>query len=178
MNPDPSKSIEVFADADFCGLYDSETALFDPITAKSRTGFIIKFMDCPIVWSSKLQTETALSTCEAEYISCSEALRAVIPIMNLLDEVHSLGIITSAPKTKIHCKLFCDNTGACELLKLPKVRPRTKHFNNKLHHFREHVASGRISIHHVPTADQQGDIATKPLTLPLFAKFRKLILGW
>jgi hypothetical protein len=87
-------------------------------------------------------------------------------------------IITSAPKTKIHCKLFCDNTGACELLKLPKVRPRTKHFNNKLHHFREHVASGRISIHHVPTADQQGDIATKPLTLPLFAKFRKLILGW
>jgi hypothetical protein len=66
MNPDPSKSIEMFADADFCGLYDSETALFDPITAKSRTGFIIKFMDCPIIWSSKLQTETVLSTCEAE----------------------------------------------------------------------------------------------------------------
>lgn len=178
MTPDSNKSIEVFADADFCGLYNSETALYDPVTAKSRTGYIIKFMDCPIIWSSKLQTETALSTCEAEYISCSEALHAVIPIMNLLEEIHSLGIISSAPSTKIHCKLFCDNTGACELLKLPKVRPHTKHFNNKLHHFREYVATGQITIHYVPTADQQGDIVTKPLSFPLFAKFHKLILGW
>jgi hypothetical protein len=84
MTPDSSKSIEVFADADFCGLYNSETALYDPVTAKSRTGYVIKFMGCPIIWSSKLQTETALSTCEAEYISCSESLQAIIPIINLL----------------------------------------------------------------------------------------------
>jgi hypothetical protein len=74
LTPDLEKDLEVFADADFCGLFDSETALYNPITAKSRTGYLIKYMGCPIVWASTLQRETALSTCEAEYISCSEAL--------------------------------------------------------------------------------------------------------
>ena len=176
MKPDPSKSIKVFADADFCGLFDSETAHFDPVTAKSCTGYIIKFMGCPIIWASKLQTETALSTCEAEYISCSESLHAVIPIMNLLDEVHLLNIVRLAPDTKIYCKLFCDNNGACELLKLRKVRPCTKHFNNKLHQFCEHITSGKISVHYVPSADQQENIAMKPLSLPLLPNFANSFL--
>jgi hypothetical protein len=136
-------------------------------------------MGCPILWASRLQTETVLLTCEAEYISCSKALRTVIPLMNLLEEAHARGIRVAPPEAKMHCKLFCDNTGACELLRLPKVRPRTKHLNNKLHHFHEHVAASRISIQHVSTHNWQGDIATKPpLPFPLFEKFRKLILGW
>jgi hypothetical protein len=61
MMPNPTRSIEVFADANFCGLYNPETALYDPITAKSQTGYIVKYMGCPIIWASKLQTETALS---------------------------------------------------------------------------------------------------------------------
>jgi hypothetical protein len=135
-------------------------------------------MGCPIIWASKLQTETALSTCEAEYVSCSEALRAAIPIMDLIDEARSLGFSVSPHKTKVLCKLFCDNSGAVELIRLPKIRPRTKHINSKLHHFREHVASGRITVQYVPTADQLADIATKPLGVELFSKFCKLILGW
>ena len=169
---------KIFADADFCGLYNPETALYDPVTAKSCSGYVVKYMSCPIVWANKLQTETALSTTEAEYISCSEALRTVIPIMDLLDEAKTHGIGVAAPKTKVLCKLFCDNSGAVELMRLPKFRPRTKHINTKLHHFREHVASGRISVQYVPTTDQQGDIATKPLAVLLFEKFRNLILGW
>ena len=86
MTPDPTRSLEVYADADYCGLFDQETALYDPVTAKSRTGYLVLYMGCPIIWASKLQTETALSTCEAEYGSCSEALRQVIPIMELLEE--------------------------------------------------------------------------------------------
>ena len=35
MTPDTSKSLEVYADADFCGLYDPDTALYNPATAKS-----------------------------------------------------------------------------------------------------------------------------------------------
>jgi hypothetical protein len=178
MMPDPSRSFEVYADADFCGLYNPDTAIYDPVTAKSRTGYVIKYMGCPIIWASKLQTETALSTCEAEYISCSQALREAIPLMDLLDEARSLGIAVASPKTKILCKLFCDNSGAVELIRLPKVRPRTKHINVKMHHFREHVASGRVTVQYVPTTDQQADIATKPLGVALFNKFRKLIIGW
>jgi hypothetical protein len=42
MTPDLNRSIEVFADADFAGLYDPETALYDPVTAKSCTSYIVK----------------------------------------------------------------------------------------------------------------------------------------
>jgi hypothetical protein len=74
MKSDPSRSIEVYADADFCGLFNPETALYDPVTAKSRTGYIVTNMGCPIIWAIKLQTEMALRCTEAEYGSCSEAL--------------------------------------------------------------------------------------------------------
>jgi histone deacetylase 1/2 len=178
FKPDPTRSLEVFADSDFCGLYNPETALYDPVTSKSRTGFIIRFMGCPIVWASTLQTETALSTCEAEYISCSEALRSAIPLIHLIEEIKSRGITTTTGKAKVLCKLFCDNQGACELIRLPKIRPRTKHINTKLHHFRDHVANGSITIQYVPTGEQIADIATKPLSHPLFSKFRASILGW
>ena len=50
MTPDPSKGLEVFADADFCWLFDPETALYDPVTAKSRTGYIIKYC----IWIAQL----------------------------------------------------------------------------------------------------------------------------
>ena len=162
ITPDPDKALEVYVDANFCGLFDPETALFDPVTAKSRTGYIIKYMGCPIVWVSKLQTEMTLSTCEAEYTACSEALCTAIPIMNLIEEASSFGMPFSLHKTKIFCKLFCNNTGAVELLKLPKVCPRTKHINVKLHHFQEYVANGLIKILHIPTTEQLADIVTKP----------------
>ena len=178
MTPDSNKGLEVFADADFCGLFDPETALYNPVTAKSRTGYIIMYMNCPIVWASKLQTETTLSTCEAEYTACSEALCAAIPLMNLINEAVSFGIPIKQDKENVYCKLFCDNTSAVELLKLPKIRPRTKHINTKLHHFREHVVKGLISIWHIPTMEQLADIGTKPLAQELFEKFCKCIMGW
>ena len=135
MTPDSSKGLKVYANADFCGLFDPETALFDSVTAKSRTGYIIRYMNCPIIWASKLQTETTMLTCEAEYMACSEVLCTVIPIMDLIDKASSFSVPINENKTRVYCKLFCDNTGAVELLRLPKVWPRTKHINTKLHHF-------------------------------------------
>jgi hypothetical protein len=41
----------------------------------------------PILWGSKLQTETALSTMMAEYIALSNSMRELIPIKRLVAEV-------------------------------------------------------------------------------------------
>ena len=46
----------------------------------SRTGFVIRYAGCPIIWSSKLQTEIALSTAEAEYIAMSQVLWEALPV--------------------------------------------------------------------------------------------------
>eukprot|EP00978_Attheya_sp_CCMP212_P037949 scaffold183254_cov63-Attheya_sp.AAC.3 len=70
--------ILVFVDADFSGNWNKPTAADDPATSKSRTGYVLKFTDCPLLWQSKLQTITALSSCESEYMALSAALRDAI----------------------------------------------------------------------------------------------------
>ena len=178
MNPDLSKSLEVYADADFAGNWHKETAPLDAATAKSRTGYVITLHGCPLIWHSKLQTQIALSTTEAEYISLSQSLRDAIPIMNLLTELKDNGFIKMNNVPKIHCKAFEDNSGALELANTPKMRPRTKHINLVFHHFRSYVLSKAISIHAIDTSEQTADVLTKPLALNLFQKHRRSLLGW
>ena len=83
---DKTKELEVYVDADFAGGWssaDSESA--DNVL--SCTGFVICYANCLILWCSKLQTEIALSTAEAEYITLSHALRKAIPIQSLTKEI-------------------------------------------------------------------------------------------
>jgi hypothetical protein len=49
--------------------------------AKSRSGFVIVFAGVPVMWQSKLQTETAFSTMEAEIIAPAACMRELIPII-------------------------------------------------------------------------------------------------
>ena len=43
------------------------------------------YAGCPVTWASKIQTEVALSTTEAELIVMSEGLRTAITLMNLIE---------------------------------------------------------------------------------------------
>ncbi len=161
LNPNDSL-LECYADADFAGNWRKDIAEHDASTAQSRTGFVILFAGCPLIWGSRLQTEIALSTTEAEYIALSTALRETIPIINLLQELMDMKFINNFTAPKIHCKAFEDNSGAFELAKSPKMRPRSKHINIKYHHFRSYVDSGSITLHKVSTENQLADIFTKP----------------
>ena len=66
--------IECYVDADFAGLWNVENNE-DPVSSKSRTGFVIFVGNCPVIWQSKLQGETALSTTEAEILALSMSIR-------------------------------------------------------------------------------------------------------
>jgi hypothetical protein len=175
--PDASKGFQCYCDADFSGNWNKEFAPTDPSTAKSRSGWIIFYANCPVIWASKLQSQVALSTTEAEYIAMSMALRDVIPLMELIKEMQErkFDIINSQPY--VYCKVFEDNSGALELARLPRLRPRTKHINVCYHHFREHVRKGLIKIFPVDTKDQIADALTKPLTQNLFVRHRKYMCG-
>jgi hypothetical protein len=178
LNP-CNHSFECYVDADFVGNWDRVNADVDPSTAKSRTGYVIMFGGCPMVWASKLQREVALSTTEAEYNALSESLREVIQLMQLLDESKvRLRWTTTEQPPLVHCKVFEDNSGALEMGKLPKMRPRTKHICVRMHHFREHVRKGLISLHKIPTRYQLADIATKPQPVALFEEQRESLLQW
>jgi hypothetical protein len=178
LNPQEKKSFDCYVDSDFCGLWNRALAMSDPSTSKSRSGYAITYAGCPIIWASKLQTQTALSTTEAEYVALSTALRELIPLMELVKEVRHHGIDVDYIPPVVHCKVFEDNSGAIEMARLPKIRPRTKHINNTYHHFREYVDRGEITILSIPTEDQPADMLTKPLSLEAFLKHRRFLLGW
>jgi len=178
LRPDATKSFEVHVDCDFAGNWVQEDAMNDPSTAKSRTGYIISYGGCPVVWASKLQTEVVLSSTESEFVGLSESLRIAIVMMNLLKEMQSCGIPIAKTTPKIYCKLFEDNAGAIQLAKVPKMRPRTRHINQKYHHFREWVKSGLIEILPIDTLEQPADLMTKPLDQALFTKHRLAVMGW
>ena len=177
MRPDTTKGIEVFVDADFAGNWDKhDTANSD--TARSRHGYIIKYMNCPIVWKSQLQQEIALSSTESEYTGLSYALREAIPIMELLKEMTEYGFINKYNHPKVYCRVYEDNSGALEMATVHKYRPRTKHINVKLHHFRSYVNKGEIEIHPIGTENQEADYLTKPVPLDTLERLRIKVMGW
>ncbi len=96
FKPNTAKGFKCYADANFVGNWLRHTADVDPTTAKSRSGWYVFYAGVPIIWASKLQTQIVLSTTEAEYIALSCALRDVIPIMQVVNEVKKRGFRLSA----------------------------------------------------------------------------------
>ena len=139
---------------------------------------IVKFMGCPVVWKSQLQHEIALSSTESEYTGLSCALREAIPIMGLIKEMVNLGYLEKYVDPKIYCQVYEDNSGALEMAKVHKYRPRTKHLNVKLHHFRDYVDRGEIKLSSINSADQEADYLTKPVSVDILRKLRYRVMGW
>ena len=176
LKPDTSKGLELFVDADYAGNWDP-TKTQDIDTARSRHGYLIKYAGCVLHWKSQLQREIALSSTESEYTGLSYAIRDVIPMISLLEEI---SLIHKLPNHKpiLHLKVYEDNAGAIEMATNHKYRPRTKHLNNCIHHFRKYGSSGKIKIQKIESKKQQADIFTKPLAVDLCETLRKKILGW
>ena len=130
----PSKDlykVDDYPDADFADMYGYENPT-DPSCVKNRTGYVITFADCPVLWQSKLQTETALSTMEAEIISLSHSCRVLFLIC---DMTQALGNAVGLPirETTIKVSIHEDNAGALVLAQtLPRqFTPQSKYYAAK-----------------------------------------------
>ena len=177
MKPKPDLTIDCYVDADFAGLYGSEDSQ-DPICAKSRTGYVLFLADCPLMWVSKLQTEIASSTMEAEYIALSQSMRDLIPVRRLLQLICDMILPEQIQNARMHSSVFEDNNGALQLARAPGITPRTKHYAIKYHFFRDNVAKGDIKLYKVESSKQRADIFTKGLVQQIFETIRKLLMGW
>ena len=179
MTPSEHLNINAYPDADFAGLYGFESSA-DPVCVRSRTGFIITVANCPILWHSKLQTETAMSTMEAEVVAFASCCRELFPIIDLVDEVGNAVGISSSDKAKMHIIIHEDNAGALILAKTlpPQFTPRSKHYAVKTHWFREQIVRRGIEVLKIETLEQIGDICTKCLPRAQFEYLHKKIMGW
>jgi E3 ubiquitin-protein ligase DOA10 len=127
----------VYVDADFAGGWGYEEPN-DPVCVKSRTGFIIEIMGCPILWTSKLQSNIATSTMEAEYTALSIALRSCIPLLEVIKYVIQAFKVTSSSLLTFKTTVHEDNQGALRLANMEPGRqtPRSKFYAIKYHWFR------------------------------------------
>jgi hypothetical protein len=103
-------------------------------------------------------------------------MRDLIPMKTLLLELAAVtGLELS--QTITLSTIFEDNKGCVDLVKSPKMRPRTKHTTLKYHHLRSHIGKN-ITIKWTSTDDQLADIFTKSLTEAKFQLLRKRLMGW
>ncbi|MGH3053548.1 MAG: Ty1/Copia family ribonuclease HI, partial [Gaiellaceae bacterium] len=176
FEPTGDYTLDCYVDADFAGLWKCEDPQ-DPVSVRSRTGYTLTFGGCPLLWVSKLQTEIALSTTEAEYIALSQSMRDLLPTKQVIIEVlTSLGIHLERATT--HSTVFEDNNGALSLAHTLGMTPRTKHIGVKYHFFREHVRRGTVKVQKIESENQKADIFTKGLGRVKFESIRLKLMGW
>ena len=133
-----------FSDSDFAGCN---------VTLRSSSGSILFFRGTPIAWSSRRQTLRAVSTCEAEYIGMYDTLKLI----------EGQSYQDWFVQNKQCPLLFCDNQSAITVANSSLPTKKTKHFQLRFHHVKEHADN----IAYVPTQLNKSDPLTKPMGNPL-----------
>eukprot|EP00957_Ditylum_brightwellii_P180058 13716277-Ditylum_brightwellii.AAC.1 len=74
MRLDINGGLEVYVDVSFAGEWKNASSE-EPTSVSSTTGYIIKYANCLIVWTSQIQTEITQSTTETEYVALSQVMK-------------------------------------------------------------------------------------------------------
>jgi Reverse transcriptase (RNA-dependent DNA polymerase)/gag-polypeptide of LTR copia-type len=150
-----------YTDADWAGDLD---------TRRSTNGYVFHIGSGTISWSAKRQLAVALSSCEAEYMGQTQAIKEAIWLKNFLAQVHS-----SRYGDPVATIIFCDNQGAMALARNPQFHGRSKHMGIQLNWQREQVEKGEVELQYTPTERQIADGMTKALCRDKFVSFRKAL---
>ena len=157
MREDP---LRVFCDADFGG----------DTTMRSTTG-IVTFLNCgPISWSSKLQKLQALSTTESEVYAATEAIKDAALLKVYLSDLE----IRDNKPIPIH-----EDNSACVKMATQYLKRfnRARHYVQRVNFLQEHVWNKTAEMVQTPTEEEIADVMTKPLSFPLFRKFRDILVS-
>jgi hypothetical protein len=141
---------EIYSDADYAGDVDDR---------KSTSGMAGMMHGGVVMWRAKRQSIVATSTCEAEYISASEAMKELLWLSNLLSEI-------TGSFSKLVLQI--DNQSAITLMskRTAGVNGRTKHIDVAFHSLRHRVMRGDVKVCFVSTKQMKADIMTKALPGP------------
>ena len=116
--------LDLYVDADFCGLFGQEDDR-DPVSVKSRTGYIALLGGWPIIWKSHIQTRISNSTLEAEYTALSSSLKTFIPLRWLVEEIIERSKADPLEDVKVHATVFEDNQSTYCLAKNQRITNKT-----------------------------------------------------
>ena len=135
---------------------------------RSVSGHIVYRCGGPIVWSSRKQKATALSTAEAEIVAASEAIKSVLALRLILRDI--------GKEVKGPTVLFEDNQAAIYFAQNEATPPRMKHIDLREHFVRDYVQSGDVRLAKIASAENCADLFTKPLPKEGYSKHRDLMV--
>ncbi len=152
---DPSSPLPVCAYSDASYAEDHETR-------RSQTGTAIQICGGFVLWNSKRQVTTAVSSAEAEYQALSSTVKEAMWMKCLLFDMG----LYSGP-----FNVMVDNTSTISWATEFKVVSRAKHVDVMHHYVQEVFADKRLLIEYVPSCDQLADPLTKALGRTILESF-------
>ena len=139
--------LEIFSDSDWAE---------DKNDRRSITSLMIFLEKALIIWRSKSQKVVALSSSEAEFYACGEAVREVPFIAQIL---LFLGV-----RLKIPVPVRIDNVGAIFMSENKTSSNRTRHMDTRWHFVNQMQEDGLVKIIFVKSEENISDIGTKNVT--------------
>ena len=131
---------------------------------RSRTGILITLNGGPIVWTSKLQTSTALSTPEAEFNALSHSIKELRWLRIVLLELKAIDTGPIIIKQ--------DNLGSISWTEGVNGLRKVKHVGIKYHYVRDSVERKIVQVGYTPSAENRSDSLTKVMIGEEFIKHR------
>ncbi|MBW0528188.1 hypothetical protein O181_067903 [Austropuccinia psidii MF-1] len=119
--------------------------------SRSQHGFIGFLLGLLVVWNSKRQTCVASSTCQAEYMAMSFAVRAGMWISQCVTPI-------TARITPI---LLLHNQLAVKIANDSGSRKNLRHIKREFHLINEMIVNNKVTIKWITTREQKADIFTK-----------------
>ena len=133
FNPSKKLIVDVYADADFAGLWGHEN-LQDSIRARSRTGLVANFANFLLLWVSKIQTYIDLYTIHSEYVALSHSFGDLLPLNILIKEViDNLGINSEKLNFVSSSAIYEYNNEAIVVETSPRMTYKSKYIVVRYH---------------------------------------------
>jgi hypothetical protein len=130
-------------------------------------GYVFKFNDSLISWSSKRGSLVTLSSTEAELSALAFASQ---------EAIYLKGFITELLKEEQEAVLInSDSASTLAIIRAPEEQhtQRTKHFDIRKNFLTDRIKQRYIAVKHVSTHDQLADILTKALSADKIKRFCK-----
>lgn len=153
--------LHCYADASY-GLHRDNRA--------SHTGIVTFLGNTPIISISRKQKNISLSSHEAELYSANEAIKTLLSLKGLLEEINDDNVIHSP------AILFQDNKSTIRTLTRDSIAKNSKHIQVRYHHMKQTIHNGDISLQYINTEEMIADIHTKVLPNNIFNKLRHLLM--
>jgi hypothetical protein len=133
---------------------------------RGQNGYIITYAGSAIMWKSKRQTVTALSTTEAELDACTQG---VVMLQQIESIAHEIGMKLKTPI------VYTDSSSLISQVAKMNRKSGNRHLNTSFRYMCDMVHNKEILLQHVSKDVQIADICTKPLGPTLFIRLRDLI---